>query len=379
MSAAKLSYRRAPITDEFLPVIGQATIDVIELARTFVNRGETLVIRGPTGAGKSRLARWCHEHSPRKERRLEILDLRGIPEQRQLAELVGYERGAFSGATRSVSGALARAAKSTLIVNEIDELALSVQSHLSRILDDGRYRPLGDDAAERELDVQLIFTTKADLHAAVREGRFRADLHYRINVLPVQLPPLVERTDETPGWAAYMLDRCARGCPIELSPDAIAVLCRQPWPGNLRQLETVVRRACALALAEQPEGPSTVEEHHITRALGFEDEDGVGITAQLWRGAQAIAREALRREETGGEPFDLRLVDGFRGMVLGAAVQQLDSREEAFRLFGREHLTVGRNHHRALKRELQKTRELVSAFDDDVAPELQELTQLVGT
>jgi DNA-binding NtrC family response regulator len=237
--------------DDLLPVIGKGTAGLIEILRVFVDQEETLIISGPTGAGKSRLARWCHEQSRRKPHPFETLDLLSVPEDLQMAELVGWKRGAFTGATNSMPGALTRAAKGTLFIDEIDKLSLKAQSGLLRMIEERRYRALGDDTNERQVEARFIIGTNADLRALVRNGRFREDLYYRIHVLPVRLPPLAERLDEVPEWAAFMLERCsghAKGS-VHLTPDAIQALLSHSWPGNLRQLDNVIRRAYAFALA----------------------------------------------------------------------------------------------------------------------------------
>jgi transcriptional regulator with AAA-type ATPase domain len=368
--------------DELLPVVGKATASLIEIVRVFVDQEETLLISGPTGAGKSRLARWCHDQSRRKPHPFETLDLLSVPEDLQMAELVGWKRGAFTGATSSMPGALTRAAKGTLFIDEIDKLSLKAQAGLLRVLEERRYRALGDDTNERQAEARFIIGTNADLRAAVRNGRFREDLYYRIHVLPVRLPPLGERLDEVPGWAVFMLERCSgrsRG-DVRLAADAIQALLSHPWPGNLRQLDNVIRRTYAFALAGRgaAEGQLLVEKRHVERALAFEDAgDSNTVTERVWRAAQALAREAMRRkQQENAEPLTLEMVDGVRGMVLGAAVQFLDSREQAFELFQRKHLLTGRNHHRALKRELERTIQLVHALGGEVAdPDLSALIE----
>src|SRR5262249_53269894 len=148
------------------------------------------------------------------------------------------------------------AAKGTLFLDEIDKLSLKAQAGLLRFIEERSYRMLGDDTtAERRADVRLLVGTNADLRAAVRAGRFREDLYYRVNVLPVRLPPLAERLDELPRWADYMLNRRHREAAGEgaarLEPDAVKLLVSTPWPGNLRQLDNIVTRAYALVLAGQ--------------------------------------------------------------------------------------------------------------------------------
>lgn len=382
--------------DAFLPVIGTATANVIEMLHIFLKQDDTLFISGPTGSGKSRLARWCHQQSPRRQHPFETLDLLSVPEQLQMAELVGWERGAFTGATHNVPGALTRAAQGTLFIDEIDKLSLTAQAGLLRILEERRFRALGASTGDRQVRARFIVGTNADLQTSVRAGRFREDLFYRINVLPIQLPSLAERIDEIPAWAAFMLARCGDGKQASwLSDGARDALCLHPWPGNLRQLDNVVRRAYAFALAERGRHENAergrhesrlthddevlLDKRHVERALTFEQRSDGTLATQLWNMAQALAREAVRREHTTAKPLTLKMMDGFRGMVLGATVQLLDSREQAFRLFEREHLLTGRNHHRALKRELERAQQLVHALGlEPLAPDLKALIETSG-
>ncbi len=366
----------APGADEFLPVVGASTAHLIELLRAFAPLDDTILISGPTGAGKSRLARYCHERSLRRDGRFEVLNVLGVPEDLQLAELFGWKRGAFTGAVKDNPGAVARAGKGTLFLDEIDKLSLKAQAGLLRFIEERSYRMLGDDAVgERRADVRLLVGTNADLRAAVRAGRFREDLYYRINVLPVRLPPLGERLDELPYWADYMLGRHHREAGGEgagrFDPEAVKLLASVPWPGNLRQLDNIVRRAYALLLAGQSgaRGDLVVHRRHVERALTFDvDAEPSAALGLLWRAARSFVQEAERRE-AGGAPLPLDFCDAFRGMVLGAAVQQR-GKDGAFALLGQQPLVKNRNHHKALRRELDRVRDLVQVLGGEADPDL---------
>ncbi|XYH98487.1 sigma-54-dependent transcriptional regulator [Sorangium sp. So ce1128] len=369
--------------DEFLPVVGPTTAHLVELLRAFAPRDDTILISGPTGAGKSRLARYCHEHSRRRGQRFEVLDILGVPEDLQMAEIFGWKRGAFTGAVKDNPGAIARAASGTLFLDEIDKLSLKAQAGLLRFIEERSYRMLGDDAAqERRADVRLLVGTNADLRAAARAGRFREDLYYRINVLPVRLPPLVERLDELSRWADYMLDRRHRegsgpGA-ARFEPEAVKLLLSVPWPGNLRQLDNIVRRAYALLLAGQGSsgGDLVVQRRHVARALTFDsDAEASALAGLLWRAARGFVQEAARREGS-GPPLSLDLADAFRGMVLGAAMQER-GREEAFVLFGQKPLLKNRNHYRVVRRELARVRELLSTIGES-DPDFEALLEAEG-
>jgi transcriptional regulator with AAA-type ATPase domain len=363
-------------TDAFLPVVGRTTASLIDLLCIFARQEETLLIAGPTGAGKSRLARFCHERSARALKPFVTIDLLSVPEELQMAELFGWKRGAFTGAVKDSAGLLAQAAQGTLFLDEVDKLSLKAQAGLLRVLEERLYRPLGDETGERRADVRFIVGTNADLRAAVRAGRFREDLFYRINVLPVRVPPLSERLDELPAWAAHMLQRHherARGeGAARLAPDAVKLLLGRPWPGNLRELDNIVRRAYALALSDRGAGALVLDGRHVERALAYEGRSDPGpLLSLLWRAAKALVQEAERRDDAGAT-VSLDTCETLRGLVLAAAVLRR-GRDEAFVLLGQQALLKNRNHHRALRRELDRVRDLVRVTGADPDPDLAAL------
>lgn len=354
----------AVATDELLPVVGASTANLIEMLRVFARQEETLLLTGATGVGKSRLGRWCHEQSRRRGGPYEVVDLLGVPDELQMAELVGWRSGAFPGAVKDNPGAIARAQGGTLYIGEIDRLSLEAQADLVHLLEERRYRPRGDQAGELRADVRFIVGTSADLRAAVRAARFREDLYDRVSMLPVRVPSLAERRDELPMWADYMIKRRhGEGDQARLAPAAIARLLEAPWPGNLRQLDGVLRRAYALALHDRGgSGEDLVlERRHVDRSLAYEEVAEPGsLLAQLWQAAGAFVDEAERRGARGG--LSLELCDAFRGLVLGVAMQRLGDREHAFELLGQEQTLRHRNQHKVMRRELEKVRELMRAL-----------------
>jgi DNA-binding NtrC family response regulator len=349
-------------TDALLPVVGPSMAPLVRLLRLFARQDETLLLTGATGTGKSRLARWCHQQSERRAGPFEVVDLLSVPDDMQMGELFGWRKGAFTGATSDHAGCVERAEGGTLFLDEIDKLSPRAQAGLLYLLEEKCYRALGEIAA-RESDVRFIVGTNVDLGQEVREGRFREDLYYRINVLAIALPPLCERRDEIEDWARYMLARRHEemGEPrkVILDPDAGALLARLEWPGNLRQLANVVRRAYVLALADA--GATShldVKEEHVRRSLGSEGAGRApGAGNRLWDAARLVAEAA--RERNG---FDIELLSGLRGLVLVEAIRETGSKEAAFRLLGREALVKSRNHHKTLQRELERARELCEAL-----------------
>jgi transcriptional regulator with AAA-type ATPase domain len=358
-----------PQVDAFLPVVGASMAGIIEMLRVFAQQEEPILISGPTGAGKSRLARWCHEHSSTRPNAFEILDLSTVPEELQMAELFGWKKGAFTGAIRDNPGLIARARGGTLFIDEIDNLSPRAQAGLLHVLEERTYRVLGDNGSEKPAEVRFIIGTNARLHQAVREKRFREDLYYRINVLPVKLPPLRDRPDEIPMWARYMLNRRhATRVPeghVELTKQAEATLLDQPWPGNVRQLDNIVRRAYAIALMAHGGAPPRdllLEDEHVHRALAYEEAEETKSLVDALVSAAAAFVSAAEKGAAAGAPLDLDLSDGFKGFVLAVATEKTGSREDAFRLFGREKLVTSRNHQKVFRRELERAESVCASI-----------------
>ncbi len=354
----------AVVEDPLLPVVGEAMAETVRLLSVFATMDETILVSGPTGAGKSRLARWCHARSSRAKGPFETVDLNTIPEQTQMAELFGWKRGAFTGAVGDHAGHVARASGGTLFIDEIDKLSMKAQAGLLQLLETRSYRPLGSNAGPVPADLRFVVGTNADLPAAIREGRFREDLYYRINVLPVRLPALEERKDEVPGWARFMLDRRHRelGQPgqARFSEAAIARLRAAAWPGNLRQLDNAVRRAYAMGLVmQQPGSDLLIDDARVAQALAFEvgaSADGaecVDLNASLERTAERFVELAQDRSEQ-GEALDLDHTAALRGAVLRRALAVTGDLKATYELFGRHAVVAGRNHTRDYRRELAR-------------------------
>jgi len=366
--------------DPLLPVVGDRMAPIVRVLRAFAGEEETLLVRGETGTGKSRLARWVHAHSARQSGPFEVLDLLAVPDETQLGELFGWRRGAFTGAVNDHAGAGARAERGTLFIDEIDKLSLRAQAGLLTLLEERRFRVMGDRGAPREADVRFVVGTNTDLAQAVREGRFREDLYYRINVLPVALPPLRERADEIPSWATFMLSRHhaekRRDGAVNLTAEAGHILARHPWPGNLRELDNVMRRAYTFAAMDGGD-TVTVEAQHATTAMG------AGLTPRAAEGlvaALAAAADTLATRLASGDAS----VDGvavpaaFSGLLLAAAIDTTGTRDEAFRLVGRGRLLDNRNHHKALKREAVRALELCHALREPPPPTLARRLETLG-
>ncbi len=352
------------VEDPLLPVVGLTMAPLVRTLRVFARQNETILFQGPTGVGKSRLARWCHERSARAASPFVLVDLQTVPEDVQMGELFGWRRGAFTSAVADNPGLVARAEGGTLFLDEIDKLSLRAQSGLLHLLEERRYTAMGDTGRERSADVRFLVGTNVDLAAAVREGRFREDLYYRINVLPVRVPSLRERADEVPAWAAFMLERRHTeqggvGRAV-IAAEAALKLASLPWPGNLRQLDNVVRRACSHALVEHGDQPGemVLRERHIDAALAAEATGGdVSLPGALRAAAAHFLDEAERRHAS-GQPWEAERAEILRSFVVLTALQRYGDVDRVFRVLGHEALIKHRNHHKVLRRELARVGEL---------------------
>jgi DNA-binding NtrC family response regulator len=210
-----------------------------------VARGTTTVlIRGESGTGKELVARAIHDQSPRRNRSFVSVNCAALPENLMEAELFGYERGAFTGAVETKEGRIELANRGTLFLDEIGTLPYSLQSKLLRLLEEHSLIRLGGKRQIR-VDFRLLTATNEDLEEAVHQNRFREDLYYRINVVPIFLPPLRERIEDIPQLIDYFLQvYCAANgvANKRISDEAMHVLKNYPWPGNVRELENAVQR-----------------------------------------------------------------------------------------------------------------------------------------
>jgi two-component system response regulator HydG len=227
---------------------GERIRKVLDIVREWAVSDSTILITGETGTGKDLLARMIRRLSPRRERAFVVVNCATIPDNLFESELFGHMRGAFSGATRNRKGLAQEADGGTLFLDEVGELPLEIQPQLLRFLETGEVRPIGQNRSVR-VDTRVVAATNRDLQAMMRQGRFREDLYYRLNVLPLELPPLRERRDDVPRLAAHFVERFSRrlGRQVtEVNKRALLVLRSYDWPGNIRELENVVERAVML-------------------------------------------------------------------------------------------------------------------------------------
>jgi len=224
--------------------------EIIQLARTVAQSKATVLIQGESGTGKELMASLIHESSARAQKPFVAINCAAIPENLLESELFGYERGAFTGAVNSKAGKFEFANGGTILLDEISEMDLRLQAKLLRVIQEGEVDRLGG-RKPIQVDVRIIATTNRNLSDCVREGTFREDLFYRLNVVNLTLPPLRERTGDVTLIANKLLQQFAMKNSRQItgfSPDALAVLASHNWAGNIRELENVMERAALTAV-----------------------------------------------------------------------------------------------------------------------------------
>jgi DNA-binding NtrC family response regulator len=293
---------------------------LFQMLETVARASSTILITGETGTGKEVVARAIHHNSPRKLHRFVALNCSAIPEALLEAELFGHVRGAFTGAVGMRQGRFEQASKGTLFLDEVGTMSVALQMKLLRALQEREFERVGDNQTIK-VDVRVIAATNSDLAAMVRAGTFREDLYYRLNVIPIQLPPLRDRRDDIPLLARHFLEKFAGASRVVPSPAAVArgaTVPRTPtlsqgamrrlmaysWPGNVRQLENAIERAVALGSGRQQ-----IEVHDLPPEIHAEPEpvtspivefpdDGIDLPGYL----ASIERDLIQRslERTGG-------------------------------------------------------------------------------
>jgi transcriptional regulator with GAF, ATPase, and Fis domain len=254
------------------------------------------LLTGETGVGKERFARALHAMSPRAGKPFVAVNCAALPAELIESELFGAEKGAFTGAGAARPGRFERADGGTLMLDELGELPLTAQAKLLRVLQQGEIERLGGTQT-RKVDVRVVAATNVDLQAAVANGRFRSDLMYRLNVYPIRIPPLRERTDDIEPLAAHLLARfCAlHGKSVPGFTDrALDAMRCYPWPGNVRELENLIERGVILASPGEP-----VDVHELFPTLPGQPPVTVNAAGELVRsapsGSPAMYDEMLAR------------------------------------------------------------------------------------
>lgn len=234
-----------------------------ELVERVAHSSAPVLVRGESGVGKELVARALHFEGPRKERPFIAVNCTALPNALLESELFGHVKGSFTGATTARRGLFLEADGGTLFLDEIGDMAPELQARLLRVLEGGEVRAVGSDVS-RKVDVRVVAATHQDLETRIKEGRFRSDLFYRLNVVPLRIPPLRERREDIPLLVEHFIKQSRQRNPRSrlegFTPEALAALVAAPWLGNVRELENLVERL-AVVTAEQVVGVATLQLH----------------------------------------------------------------------------------------------------------------------
>ena len=278
---------------------------LFQLLETVAATNSTILVTGETGSGKEVVARAIHQHSPRRLQRFVALNCSAIPETLLEAELFGHVRGAFTGAVGNRQGRLELAHKGTLFLDEVGTMSGALQMKLLRVLQEREFERIGDTHTTK-VDVRVIAATNSDLRRMVSDGTFREDLYYRLNVIPVQIPPLRDRKEDIPLLVQHFLEkfRPEAGKPMTVAQQAMRHLMAYPWPGNVRQLENAIERAVAFGagrtqidVADLPPEIQQAQEVAVPATIALPD-NGLDLAEYVGRIERELIQLSLDR--TGG-------------------------------------------------------------------------------
>lgn len=290
---------------------------VLETIETAAPTRAAVLLLGESGTGKELLARMLHDLSGRCDEAFVSLNCAAMPENLVESILFGHEKGAFTGALRRTIGAFERADHGTLLLDEVSEMQMDLQAKLLRALQEQEFERVGG-ASPIRVDVRVIATSNRDLRADVDLGRFRADLFYRLSVLPIRVPPLRERREDLPALASYFATRVAgelnRPTPV-LTPDALEKLARYPWPGNVRELAHAMERAVIFS----------ADGHLTAEAIVLGDEDA----------GRAPPRETGAGRSEGALVLQsLKVAEAEEALIVEALARTEGNRTQAAKLLG---------------------------------------------
>jgi two-component system response regulator FlrC len=303
----------------------------MELARSVAGSRATVLISGESGTGKEVFARYIHAASPRRGRPFVAVNCAALPESLLESELFGHEKGAFTGAVMRKAGKFELASGGTLLLDEVSEMRPPLQAKLLRVLQEGEIDRVGGRSPV-PIDVRVLATTNHDLEKMIAEGGFRQDLYYRLNVIPLRLPPLRERSQDIPALVEHFLGKYRRGDGGRaegVAPEAMERLKGAPWPGNVRELENVIERAVLVSsngliraehlfLGELP-APPPQGEQKVPAAAGVASRMPLSTLREMEK--QMIARSL---EETGGNRTHA-------AKILGISVRTLRNKLNEYR------------------------------------------------
>ena len=240
--------RQVESANEIESIVGRSPrmTKVLDIVRTVATSDSNILIEGESGTGKERISKAIHQLSNRQDRPLVVISCAALPANLLEDELFGHERGAFTDAKKQKIGRFEKANAGTVFLDDIDDMDLHLQVKLLRVLQEREFERLGGEDTI-QVDVRVITATKISLEQAVGEGKFREDLYYRLNVVPIELPPLRDREGDVPLLVAHFIEKYAKGRDFRIKTEDLEAMSRYAWPGNVRELENAVERAIAMA------------------------------------------------------------------------------------------------------------------------------------
>jgi DNA-binding NtrC family response regulator len=286
---------------QFDNIVGRSTAmrEIFQTIERVAPTRATVLLCGESGVGKDMIARAIHHHSPRSDRPFVKINCTALPENLMESELFGYEKGAFTGANTTKLGKFEQADTGTVFLDEIGDVPASIQVKLLRVLQEREFERLGSNKT-RHIDVRVLAATNVDLRAALEQGTFREDLYYRLNVMPLNLPPLRERKEDIPYLAEHFVRKLAPEIgsrATAISEPAIRRLMNYHWPGNVRELENVIERSLVLSagevLSEDDIRLDTVPRARPAQAANGDVFLPEGVSLDEFE--QQLIREALKR------------------------------------------------------------------------------------
>ena len=302
-----------------------------EVILLVAGRRSTVLITGETGTGKEMVARAIHRASPRAHLPMVTVNCNALPENLMEAELFGHVKGAFTGAIQHRVGRFEQAHRSTLFLDEIGDLPLDMQTKLLRVVQEREFQRVGSSETIR-VDVRLIAATNVDLAARVRERKFREDLYYRLNVVPIATPALRERLEDIPVLALHFIEKICRQeniAPRRLAPQTLEHLAAYRWPGNVRQLENAMERAIALSgdrevlYASDFDLPSAASPSAAGANLVALPEHGLDFEQTVGSIGRQILEQAMRK--TGGNKTAAAEMLGLKRTTMAAKWKSLEA------------------------------------------------------
>lgn len=286
----EVNFLRSELTKKYRNMVGKSSAmqEVYHLIEKVSKSNATVLVTGESGTGKEVAAVAIHQNSSRSDGPFVPVNCAALPEQLLESELFGHEKGAFTGAVARKLGRFELADKGTIFLDEIAEMPLSMQVKLLRVIQERSFERVGGTET-LNVDVRVIAATNRDLSQAIEQGQFREDLYYRLNVIQIKLPPLRERTEDIPILAQHFLEKF-RGIYMvnSISPEAIDLLCKYHWPGNIRELQNVIERAAIICHG------SEITPDHLPKELSNSPKGSTGAIIRFPE--QGLSLEELEKE-----------------------------------------------------------------------------------